>query len=118
MFLLKTKYLRANYSSFISKDLSKAIMHWSQLRNQFLKLQTHESRLRYNKQRSVASLRKAKKKYYTDFKMSDINDNKKFGENVKPIFGNKNKGNKTIALEEGSELITDDGKLAQTFNIL
>ena len=48
--------------------------------------------------------------------MSDINDNKKFWKNVKPIFGNKNKGNKTIALEEGNEVITDDGKLAQTFN--
>ena len=48
--------------------------------------------------------------------MSDINDNKKFWNNVKPIFGNKNKVNKTIALEEGNEAITDDGKLAQTFN--
>ena len=48
--------------------------------------------------------------------MSDISDNKTFWKNVKPIFGNKNKGNKTIALEEGNEVITDDGKLAQTFN--
>ena len=48
--------------------------------------------------------------------MSDINDSKKFWKNVLPIFGNRNKGNKTIALEEGNEVITDDGKLAQTFN--
>ena len=41
---------------------------------------------------------------------------KKFWKNVKPIFGNKSKGNKIIALEEGNEVITDDGKLAQTFN--
>ena len=27
-----------------------------------------------------------------------------------------NKGNKIIALEEGNEVITDDGNLAQTFN--
>ena len=82
-------------------------MHRSKLRNQFLKLQTHESRLRYNKQRNlcVTLLRKAKKKY-----------NKKFWKNVKPIFGNKNKGNKTIALEEKNAMITDDGKLAQTLN--
>ena len=55
-------------------------MDRSKLINQFLKLQTHESRLRYNKQRNlcVTLLRKAKKKYYTDLKMSDINDNKKF----------------------------------------
>ena len=48
--------------------------------------------------------------------MSDISDNKKFWKNVKPIFGNKSKGNKTIALKEGNEVITDDGKFAQTFN--
>ena len=48
--------------------------------------------------------------------MSDINDNKKFWKNVKPIVGNKNKENKIIALEEGNEVITADGKIAQTFD--
>ena len=48
--------------------------------------------------------------------MSDINDNNKFWETVKSIFGNKNTGNKTIALEEGNEVITDDGKFALIFN--
>ena len=50
--------------------------------------------------------------------MSFINDNKKFWKNVKPICANKDKGNETIVLEEGNEVITDDGKLTQTFNIL
>ena len=49
---LKFKYLRAWHSSFIRKDLSKAIMHRSKLRNQFFKSQIHESRLRYNKQKN------------------------------------------------------------------
>ena len=35
--LLKTKYLRANYSKFMTKELSKAIMRRTKLRNQFLK---------------------------------------------------------------------------------
>ena len=47
--------------------------------------------------------------------MSEINNNK-FWKNIKSVFGNKNKGNETIALEEGYEVTTDDGKLAQTFN--
>ena len=118
---LKTKCLRANHSSFISRDLSKAIMYRSKLRNQFLKLQTHESRLRYNKQRNLFEilLRKAKRKYYTDLKMFDINGNEKFWKNVKPIFGNRNKGNKTIALEEGNKVITDDENLLKLLrNIL
>ena len=29
--------------------------------------------------------------------MSGVNNNKKFWKNVKPVFGNKNKVNKTIA---------------------
>ena len=83
-------------------------MHGSKLRNKFLKLQSHESKLRYKKQRSlciITLLRNVKKKYCTNFK-------KKFWKNVKLTFGNKNKGNKIIALEEGNEMITNDGKLA------
>ena len=83
-------------------------MHGSKLRNKFLKLQSHESKLRYNKQRSlciITLLRNVKKKFCTNFK-------KKFWKNVKLTFGNKNKGNKIIALEEGNEMITNDGKLA------
>ena len=89
-------------------------MQGSKSTNQFLKLQSHESKLRYNKQRSVCItlLRNAKKKYCTIFKMSHINDNKKFWKNIKLIFSNENKGNKIIALEEGNKMITDDGKLA------
>ena len=35
--LLKTKYLRANYCSFMTKELSKAILPRARLQNQFLK---------------------------------------------------------------------------------
>ena len=33
-----------------------------------------------------------------------------------PIFGNKNKTNKTIVLVEGNEVITNDEKYAKTLN--
>ena len=46
---------------------------------------------------------KFKKKYYTDLKLSDINDNMKFWKNLKPIFGNKNEENKTITLVDGNK---------------
>ena len=65
-------------------------MHRSKLRNKFLKLQTLEARLRYNKQRTLCVMlqRKAEKKYDTDLKISDIND-KKFWKDLKPILSNK-----------------------------
>ena len=37
---LKTKFLRANHSKFVTKDVSKAIMLRTKLRNQFLKNRT------------------------------------------------------------------------------
>ena len=46
---LKTKFLRANHSKFVTKDVSKAIMLRTKLRNQFLKKRTLEARTEYNK---------------------------------------------------------------------
>ena len=59
------KYIRANHSKFVPKELSKAIMLRSKLRNQFLKTKTKESKMKYNKQRnlSVSITRKAKRNY-------------------------------------------------------
>ena len=45
---LKTKFLRANHSKFVTK-VSKAIMLRTKLRNQFLKKRTLEARIKYNK---------------------------------------------------------------------
>ena len=45
---LKTKFLRANHSKFVTKDISKAIMLRTKLRNQFLKKGTLGARTKYN----------------------------------------------------------------------
>ena len=76
----KTKYLRANHSKFMTKELSKAIMLITNLRNQFLKTRTSEAKLKYNKQRNlcVSLLRKTKKNYYENLNLNDISHNKKF----------------------------------------
>ena len=43
---LKTKFLRANHSKFVTKEVSKAIMLITKLRNQFLKKGTLEARIK------------------------------------------------------------------------
>ena len=48
---LKRKYLRANHSNFITKELSKAIMQRSKLRNLYLKVRSAENKIRYKKER-------------------------------------------------------------------
>ena len=44
---IKTKYSRANHSPFVTKELSKAIMLRSKLRNQYLKCKSEEARTRW-----------------------------------------------------------------------
>ena len=51
--LLKRKYLRANHSKFVKKELKKAIMLGSKLSKRFLKDITEESRCKYKNQRNV-----------------------------------------------------------------
>ena len=50
---LKRKYLRANNSNFITKELSKAIMQKPKLRNLYLKVRSDENGIRYKKQRNI-----------------------------------------------------------------
>ena len=107
---LKRKSLRANYSNFITKELIKAIMQRSKLCNLYLEVRSGENRIRYKNQRNicVSLLRKAKRKHYKDLSKADVTDNKKTWKIVKPLFGNKIKGNPNITLVEGNDLITDD----------
>ena len=53
----------------------------TKLRNKFLKKKTSESRAKYNKQRNicVSLIKKAKRNYYENLDLKDINDNKSFG---------------------------------------
>ena len=48
---LKKRFLRANNSPFMNKQLCKAIMERSRLRNKYLKLKTNDSKNAYKKQR-------------------------------------------------------------------
>ena len=95
---LKTKFLRANHSKFVTKEVSKAIMLRTKLRNKFFKKKTLESRAKYNKQRNicVSLIKKAKQNYYENLDLKDINDNKKFWATVKPLFSNKIKSAENI----------------------
>ena len=115
---LKKKYIRANHSKFVTKELSKAIMLKLKLRNQFLKTKTQEPRMKHNKQRilCVSITRKAKRSYYENLDLKDITDSKKFWATVKPLFSNKIKSTEYITLEENGKIISNDKELAKIFN--
>ena len=75
----------------MAKQLLKAIMYRSRLKNVFNKNRTPKTQDSYKKQRSfcVNLLRKTKKEYFRNINVNDINDNKKFWKTIKPFFSKK-----------------------------
>ena len=115
---LKQKYLRANQGPFMTKDLQKAIMLRTKLRNKSLTLKTDASYNEYKQQRNVCTylVRKAKKDYYSNLDPTKICDNKKFWNTVKPLFSEKSIKNSNITLIEDNEIINDDLAVAHKLN--
>ena len=103
----------------MDKELTQAVMIRSKLRNKFLKLKTEENRLAYAKQRNycVKLLQQKKWQYFENLNLSSITDNKLFWKTVSPLFTEKNASkNNKITLVEGGKVLTDDAKIAETFN--
>ena len=87
---MKQKYLRANQERFMAKNLHKAIMKRSRLRNKFLSDRTEMSQKEYTKQRKfcVNLVKRAKKEPFANLHINAILDNKNFWQIVKPLFSN------------------------------
>ena len=92
----------------MNKDIHKAIMTRTRLRNSFLKEPTEMNRLAYKKQR--------KKRYYGSLNVNHLTDNKNFWRVVKPNFSNKILGTNIVILRDGGKIISDTEKVADTFN--
>ena len=115
---VKKKYLRANHSKFVNKELSKAMMLRTKLRNKFLKQKTTETRSGYNKQRNICAsiLRKAKRSHFENLDIKNLSDNRKFWGPVKSLFSNKVRSNDYVTLNENDLLIRNEYKIANIFN--
>ena len=115
---IKQKHIRGNQSPFMNKDIHKAIMTRTRLRNRFLKEPTQMNRLAYKKQRNycVSLMRQNKKQYYGSLNVNHITDNKNFWRVVKPNFSNKILGTNRVTLRDGGKVISDTERVADTFN--
>ena len=115
---MKQKYLRGNQGRLMTKDLHKAIMKRSRLRNKFLRDRADISREEYKKQRNlcVSLLKKAKKDHFANLDIKSVTDNKKFWQTVKPLFSNKVKAKTVIKLVENDVMIEDESEIAKIFN--
>ena len=115
---MKLKYVRANNAPFMNKNLSKAIMKRSRLRNKFLSNPNDNNKRIYNKHRNycVNLLRKEKKKYYNNIDLKLLTDNKLFWKTIKPLFSEKKNISRKIMLIEKDEIISKDVEVAETMN--
>ena len=75
---LKYKYVRANEGPFMNKELRKAVMLRSKLRNWFNMNKSDSAKVAYKKQRNICTnlFRKAKSDYYSNLNPCSITDNK------------------------------------------
>ena len=116
----KKRYIRANQKNFMDKKFNHAIMVKSKFRKKFLELKTEENRLAYAKQCNycVKLLQQRKRQYSENLKLSSITDNELYWK-TSPLFTEKNGSkNKKLTFAEGGKVLTDDAKIAATFNSL
>ena len=102
----------------MTKDLIKAIMKRSKLRNTFLKEKSDSARKAYTSQRNICVnlLRKTKKNYFANLDVNSITDNRKFWQTVKPLFSNKLPHKETINLSKNGQILNNDKEIAITLN--
>ena len=115
---LKEKFVRANNAPFMNKELSKAIMKRSNLRNVYRKSPTEENHTAFKRQRNlcVKLSRKSKKDYYSNLDISKVTDNKLFWNNVKPLFSDKQKVRQKIILVEDKNILSNAKEVADKMN--
>ena len=114
----KLKYIRANNGNFITKRLRKTIILRLKFRNKFLKENNEESKSLYNRQRNiyVNQLHKTKRNYYVQLDDKIATDNRKLCKAASPLISEKAFRRESIILKVHGKTITDNEKIAETFN--
>ena len=115
---IKHKYFRSNQSPFMNKNISKAKMNRTRLRNRFLRTRCNEDKEIYNKQRNycVSLIRKTKQQYYNNLDHWKVADNRSFWRSIKPLFSDKSSNSNKITLVEKDFILEKNDDIAETFN--
>ena len=115
---LKMKYIRANDQPFMTKELRKEHMKRTRLHNKYRKNKSEANERAYKQQRNlcVHLLKKVKASYFENLQPSNICDNKKFWNTVKPLFSEKTMSTDNITLVENNVMVSEDQEVAKNFN--
>ena len=106
---LKSKTVRGNQAPFINKELSKAIMEKSRLRNKHLKYPSTENFFAYKNIKNKCNnlLKLPKKKYVKDISYKGAATSKSFWNTLKPFIihkGIQTNENRTIEAEKNEQI--------------
>ena len=112
------KYIRDNDNLFVTKEMRKAIMTRSKLRNRYYKLKTVEAEFAYKRQGNICTTLlkksiKSIKKILWDLNPLAVTDNKKIWKVVKPLFSDKVTTRDNIILLDNNEICDNDFKVAE-----
>ena len=114
----KTKFIRGNNKPHVNKELQKAIMKRTNLKN-IANESKREADIRiYKDQRNhVVSLNiKTKREYFKSIQSTTIENGKKFWKTVKPLFSNTNAMGEKITLIEDDKILSKDEEVPECFN--
>ena len=102
----------------MNKDMRKAIMNRTKLKNKYYKHPTEENMRKFKKQRNfcVKLLRETKKSFYSNLDARQITDNRKFWKNIKPLFSTKTINASNIILFDNDKIIRNEAVVAEKFN--
>ena len=116
---IKSKKIKRNHTPFMSKQLSKAIINRSKLRNRYIKWPSREN-LTFRKQKNFCNnlSRKIKKRNcFTQVGSKGVTGNKDFWNAVKPFLTCKGfLHNDDWAINFGNRTITGDKELSKIFS--
>ena len=114
----KKRMVRANQRVFMNKEIHKAVMVRSRLRNKFLEEKAAFSSEACNKQRNycVKLIRQSKIKYFGNLNVKNITDNKTFWKTFGPNFSIKKPINENISLWGKNRSIAYEKSIAKVFN--
>ena len=111
---MKRKLLRANYSSYISKPLRKAIMRRSHLEKVYYKDKSEH--IRNRKAFAAHCIKKERTWFFNNLNPSFVTNNKLFWKTIKPFFSNQGNYRSQIKLAEKDEVLQDNDLIAKELN--
>ena len=114
----KIKVLRSNNKPFMSKELCKAIMKRTMLKNKYHKNKTLSSQMEYKKHKNYTNrlAKKEKADRISKLNFSNIKGSKEFWKCIGPFFSNNSIKSQQITLVKDDKIVSDDKEVADTFS--